>query len=99
MWLRRCEECTSGALGAPLVSFVYGDRHVRCAQAQELINTTDSPVEIKSIDIKQEDTKTGGMFLNKASEVEIIQASPHCQMILKGAKEMQIFFSPSMRLR
>lgn len=67
--IRRCEECRSREPGAPLVFFVYGDRHAHCAETRKLINSSDSPVEIRSINMKQEETKTGGMFLNKSREV------------------------------
>lgn len=67
--IRRCEECRSREPSAPLVFFVYGDRRVHCAETHKLINSSDSPVEIKSIYIKQEETKTGGMFQNKPREV------------------------------
>lgn len=70
---------------------------MRSARAQELINTTDSPVEIRSIDMKQEDTKTGGMFLNKPSEVEIIQVSPHLPDDSQRTKGNADFFLPLVR--
>lgn len=69
VWIRRCEECRSHEPGIPFFFFVYGDRRMHCAETRKLINSSDSPVEIKSINMKQEETKTGGMFLNKPWEV------------------------------
>lgn len=48
-------------------------------------------MEIKSINMEQEETKTGGMFLNKPREVAKNVSLCSVARLLSGVTEMQIF--------